>query len=175
MSRSFRGFLLGYVQDLTGCRSTSLKRLFRAVADGSPRAAEVLLLLARVDGREGYLLKQAEGTPFEGAYRKVLADMDQEHGSLDEWLERLPEQNRYRKVWNAWQSEMTRLERDRRMLPGVRDAIERVLEEREINRSQACRMLGLNKGNFYAFMKGDMTKMSRETAVCVYRTLAEEF
>lgn len=57
MSRSFGGFLLGYVQELTGLETTSLKRLFRAVADDSPRAAEALLLLALASGREGYLMR----------------------------------------------------------------------------------------------------------------------
>ena len=91
---------------------------------------------------------------------------------LEKWLEQLPDQNRYRKVWNAWRSEATRLERDRRMLPGVRDAIDRVMAERGMTRAQACRLTGLNKGNFYAFMKGDVAKLSRETAVNAYRTLA---
>lgn len=90
-----------------------------------------------------------------------------------EWLSSLPEQNRYRKVWNSWLSASTSLERDRRMLPGVRDAIEGVLAQRSISRAQACRETGLNKGNFYAFMKGDVSKLSRKTAVAAYRMLAE--
>lgn len=173
MSRSFGGFLLGYVQELTGLETTSLKRLFRAVADDSPRAAEALLLLALANGRESYLMRQAAGTPFEVPYRKALADLKKSGGDLGGWLAGLPEQSRYRKAWNAWRSEATRLERDRGMLPGVRDAIERVLEERGMSRAQACRALGLNKGNFYAFMKGDVSKLSRETAVGAYRALAE--
>ena len=173
MSRSFEGFLLGYVQELTGLETTSLKRLFRAVADDSPRAAEALLLLAVANGREGYLMRQAAGTPFEAPYRRALAERDASGGDLDGWLAGLPEQSRYRKAWNAWRSKATRLERDRRVLPGVRDAIERVLEERGMSRAQACRALGLNKGNFYAFMKGDVSKLSRETAVRAYRALAE--
>lgn len=172
VSRSFKGFLLGYVQDLTGCESASLKRFFQAVTCDSPRAAEALLLLACAEGREDYLLRQAAGTPFEAAYRRALADISQKGGSLEEYLEELPEQNRYRKVWNAWRSEATSLERDRHMLPMVRDAIEQALEQRGMSRAQACRLLGLNKGNFYAFMKGDVTKLSRETAVNAYRVLA---
>ena len=92
---------------------------------------------------------------------------------MGHWLEQLPEQNRYRKVWNAWQSVSTQLDRDRCFMTGVRNAIECTLNERNITRAQVCRELGLNKGNFYAFMKGDMSKMSRETAVATWRMLMQ--
>ncbi|MCR2035260.1 helix-turn-helix domain-containing protein [Adlercreutzia mucosicola] len=172
MSRSFKGFLQAYAQELTGCGTSSIKKLFEAVVGDSPRGAEALLLLALASGRADYLMRQADGTSFEAAYRTALADLDRAGGILEKWLEQLPDQNRYRKVWNAWRSEATRLERDRRMLPGVRDAIDRVMAERGMTRAQACRLTGLNKGNFYAFMKGDVAKLSRETAVNAYRTLA---
>lgn len=46
------------------------------------------------------------------------------------------------------------------------------LEDAGLSRAEACRLLGLNKGNFYAFMKGDLTKLSRATAVGACKTLA---
>lgn len=172
MSRSFKGFLQAYAQELTGRQTTSLKKLSEAVVGDSPRAAETLLLLALASGREDYLMRQVRGTSLEGSYRAALVDLERTGGLLEPWLEQLPDQDRYRKVWNAWRSEATRLERDRRMLPGVRDAIERIMAEQGMTRAQACRVAGLNKGNFYAFMKGDVSRLSRETAVNAYRRLA---
>lgn len=46
------------------------------------------------------------------------------------------------------------------------------LEDAGLSRPEACRLLGLNKGNFYAFMKGDLTKLSRATAIDACQTLA---
>lgn len=34
-----------------------------------------------------------------------------------------------------------------------------------MTRAEACRVTRLNKGNFYAFLKGDTSKMSRKTAM----------
>lgn len=170
---SFKGFLLKYLQELTECRTSSIKTLFGLVNDDAPRAAEALMLFALVCGREDYLLRWARGTVFESRYRGALLNFKRSGLSLEEWVASLPDQNRYRKVWNSWLSVSTSLERDRRMLPRVRDAIEGVLQQRNMSRAQACREVGLNKGNFYAFMKGDASKLSRKTAVAAYRALAE--
>lgn len=98
MSRSFKGFLQAYAQELTGCGTSSIKKLFEAVVGDSPRGAEALLLLALASGRADYLMRQADGTSFEAAYRAALADLDRAGGMLEKWLEQLPGQNRYRKV-----------------------------------------------------------------------------
>lgn len=173
MSRSFRGFLLAYCQDLTGRKTTSLKRLFQAMREDAPRAHEAVFLLAAVDGRLEYLLRVACGTDCEASYGSAAADLRASGGDVLRWLEGLSEASRYRKVWNAWRSESTRLQRDREMMPGVRRALAQELDQRGLTRAQACRMLGLNKGNFYAFMGGDMTKMSRATVTRAYRQLTE--
>ena len=173
MSRSLRSFLLAYCQELTGCGTTSLKRLFKAVREGAPRACEAVFLFAGADGREGYLLRLARGTDYEAAYERAAADLRASGGDVARWLGGLPEASRYRKVWNAWRSESTRLQRDREMMPGIQRAIAQELDRHGLSRAQACRVLGLNKGNFYAFMSGDMTKMSRDTAMRAYRQLAE--
>ena len=82
MSRSFKGFLQAYAQELTGCGTSSIKKLFEAVVGDSPRGAEALLLLALASGRADYLMRQADGTSFEAAYRTALADLDRAGGML---------------------------------------------------------------------------------------------
>ena len=172
MTGSFERFLTRYCQELTGLSTTSLKLFFEAVRTDAPRAAEPLLL-ALLQGREGFLLRRASGTPYEERFRAFLARHEESALPLEPYLRSLPEGDRCRKAWAAWQSERTRLERDRKTLANVRDRMDELLRAKNLSRAEACRLLGLNKGNFYAFMKGDVSKLSRETAVASYRMLAE--
>ncbi|RDB60415.1 hypothetical protein C1878_14225 [Gordonibacter sp. 28C] len=173
MRGSFGHFLLGYCQELTGCDGTSsLKRLFQAMRSNNPRAAEPLLLLALCQGREGYLLKTASNTKVESSYRAFLSDYRESGKALETYLDTLPEGNRFKKAYVAWQAERTRLQRDRLTLENVSRDISEMLDEKRISRADACRALSLNKGNFYAFLKGDTSKLSRKTAVDAYKKLA---
>lgn len=173
MRGSFGHFLLGYCQELTGCDGTaSLKRLFQAMRSNNPRAAEPLLLLALCQGREGYLLKMASGTKTESSYLAFLSDFRESGKALEAYLHALPEGNRFKKAYVAWQAERTRLQRDRLTLERVSRNINDLLEEKDISRAEACRALSLNKGNFYAFLKGDPSKLSRKTAIEAYKKLA---
>ena len=47
-----------------------------------------------------------------------------------------------------------------------------LLADKNMTRAEACRVTRLNKGNFYAFLKGDTSKMSRKTAMNAYREIA---
>lgn len=113
MSRRFEGFLLDYCRELTGLSTSSIKKLFAAVNDGSPRAGESLLLLAIVQGREAYLMRQAAGTSWEASYAAFLEQHEEAKLDLREFLSTLPDGNRYKKAYLAWMSQNNRLERDR--------------------------------------------------------------
>ena len=57
--------------------------------------------------------------------------------------------------------------------PGLRKIVLRgALSVGNMTRAEACRVTRLNKGNFYAFLKGDTSKMSRKTAMNAYREIA---
>ena len=66
---------------------------------------------------------------------------------------------------------MGRLAEDRAMLVNVIEAIKSLFNQKGLSKAEACRATGLNKGNFYAFLKGDTTKISRHTAVAAYDKL----
>lgn len=172
MTRSRRAFLLAYCKELTGLETTSLKRLFRAAVEGCPRAAEPVLLLALEEGRSDFLMRQARGTRFEARFRNFLEELERSGLPLDSFLATLPASDRFAKAHAAWVSELTRPERDLRTLQSVREKIGERLEDTGLSRAEACRVLNLNKGNFYAFLKGDLTKLSRATAINAYKTLA---
>lgn len=172
MSRSFEGFLRQYCQEITGIGSTSVRKLFDAVESDAPHAAEAVLLYAVVSKKNSFLMRSVEGSAWEVSYRSFLNAYEHSGRSLEEYLESLPDGDRFHKVYRSWQSSRGRLERDRETLANVAKSMRALLKEKGITRAEACRLLGLNKGNFYAFLKGDASKLSRETAIRAYRTLA---
>lgn len=171
MSRGFKGFLLEYCKELTGTETTSLKKLFQVATSSAPRAFEPLLLLAVMEGREAYLLSVANNSKQLREYEQFLNKLAADGGDLFDFLEKLPDNDRHKKAFLAWRSESEALDRNRKTLAFVADAFSRLLKEKGLMRAEACRRLGLNKGNFYAFLKGDVTRMSRDTAVGAYKRL----
>lgn len=172
MSRSFKNFLTAYCQELTGTKTTSLKKLFLAAESDSPRVREPLMLLALTQGREAYLLRLADGTEVNEHYQEFLNAFSESDLVLEEYLLTLPERNRFRRPLDAWFAEKGRLGEDRAMLLNVASVIKDLLNQKGLSRAEACRVTGLNKGNFYAFLKGDTAKLSRSTAIAAYDKLA---
>ena len=66
----------------------------------------------------------------------------------------------------------SRSEVDRKIQKYVATAFGDLLADKNMSRAEACRVTRLNKGNFYAFLKGDTSKMSRKTAMNAYREIA---
>ncbi|WP_165055687.1 MULTISPECIES: helix-turn-helix transcriptional regulator [unclassified Adlercreutzia] len=168
---TFRGFLLKYCQELAGAQTSSLKKLFAIAKQGRPRVFEPLLLLALCDHREGYLMKQAVGSSVFETYRSMTASFHQSGLALERFLDTLPERSRYKRPLIAWRAENARKQTNRQTLQRVADSLAMLLEQKGISRAEACRITGLNKGNFYAFLKGDASKLSRSTAMRAYGTL----
>ena len=171
MSRSFRGFLLAYCQELANSQTASLKKLCHIMQDGCPRLAEPLLLLAVCDQRESYLLRNAGEGAVASSYRNFLDAFHSSNLSLEDYLQTLSDGNRYMRPLVAWKAEKARQTTDRRTLRNIARAICTLLDEKRLTRADACRITGLNKGNFYAFLKGDVNKLSRATAVRAYEQL----
>ncbi|WP_172136218.1 helix-turn-helix transcriptional regulator [Adlercreutzia sp. ZJ473] len=168
---TFRGFLLKYCQELAGAQTSSLKKLFAIAKQGRPRVFEPLLLLSLCDHREGYLIKQAVGSSMFDSYRRITTRFHHSGLALKRFLDTLPERSRYKRPLIAWRAEKARKQTDRQTLQRVATSLVTLLEQKGISRAEACRITGLNKGNFYAFLKGDASKLSRGTAMRAYRTL----
>ena len=173
MTRAFRTFLLHYCQDLSGLQTTSIKKLFKAAEKDRPRLREPLALLAACDKRENYLLKASEGTAAGDAYSRFFDQLHASNQPLEEYLATLPEGDRYGRVLSAWKAESARRATDQDLLKNVAAAILELLSERSVSRAEACRIAHLNKGNFYAFLKGDPSKLSRQTALRAYDAIAD--
>lgn len=171
MSQSFRGFLSKYCKELTSSNTTSIKKLFHLADSEYPRAYEPLLLLAICEGRIQYLLKQAQESSVLLRYEELLNAWGKSGQSLEAYLETLSEDDRFRRPLSAWQAEQARLQDDRKVLAQVAKNLSALLDAKHITRAAACKLVQVNKGNFYAFLKGDSSKLSRKTAMRIYRQI----
>jgi hypothetical protein len=162
MNRTLEGFLKRYCMELSGLRTTSLRKLCVAARENA-RLVEPLFAFAAVQGKEQYLAGLSEGAWFHDDYAK-LAGLVAEHGSLQTLLESDDAPDRYKKVLDAYEAQGDGLAADRRMNGLIRPKILAALEKRGMTRYQLCKSLDLNLGNVYAFLAGDDGKVSLETA-----------
>ena len=72
--------------------------------------------------------------------------------------------NRYANVWRAYRAEKEKSVADRRINALMRKRTLGALRESGGTRYGLCRDLNLNKGNVYAYLAGDDSKVSRKTA-----------
>lgn len=170
MNLTFKGFLRAYCRELTGVESDSLRRLFAAVATDSPAAAEAVMVFAAQQGKAGYLARLAQGSWAESSYRDfagALASCE----NLASYLQSDTAPQRYRKVWQAWEAQRDAIATDRRVISMMRERTQAALAQASTTPYAICQQLGLNKGNFYAYLNGgDVTKVSRATARRIMET-----
>lgn len=163
MNLTFEGFLKGYCRELSGQQSLNFRKLVKRATADAPRVAEPLFLLALAQGKAEYVLSLSEDSWMEEGYRDVFSLYGQA-GSLASLCagDKLP--NRYANVWRAYRGMKEKPVADRRVNALMRKRTLKALEESGVTRYSICRDLHLNKGNVYAYLAGDDSKVSRKTA-----------
>lgn len=162
MKRTFKGFLKAYCSELAGLKTESLKKLLNE-AENSPRVVEPLFCLALETGKLTYLTRLAKGTHMEQEWND-LAKSARRYRSAERWLTKADIPKRYKKVLEAYKSQGDLLAADRRIVSLMREKTLDALEASGKTRYGVCKALELNKGNFYAYLAGDNSKVSRDTA-----------
>lgn len=163
MNLTFEGFLKGYCRELSGQQSLNFRKLVERATTVEPRVAEPLFLLALAQGKAEYVLGLSEGSWMEEGYRGVLSLYNQA-GSLVSLCAKDDLPNRYANVWRAYRGVKEKLAADRRVNALMRKRTLEALAGSSLSRYGLCRDLHLNKGNVYAYLAGDDSKVSRETA-----------
>lgn len=163
LNLTFEGFLKGYCRELSGQQSLSFRKLVEQAMTDAPRVAEPLFLLALAQGKAEYVLGLSEGSWMERDYRDVLSLYGQA-GSMASLCAKSELPNRYANVWRAYRAVKEKPAADRRVNALMRKKTLEALEESGVTRYGLCRALRLNKGNVYAYLAGDDSKVSRETA-----------
>lgn len=162
MHRSFKGFLQEYCNELSGVRTTNLRKLI-AATNQNARLVEPLFSLAAVQGKTDYLVGLSVGYWFHDDYQ-ILADKLRQFGSTESFLSSEQVPARYSSVLEAFYAQGDTLAADRRINSLMRPKITDALKGKNVTRYRLCKDLGLNLGNVYAYLAGDDTKVSKATA-----------
>lgn len=166
MNLTFKGFLRGYVRELTGLETDNLRKLLAATVVEAPAAAEALMAFAAVQGKAGYLASLAQGTTLEESYAEFAKHAEGcGEEDITEYLAGGGSTPRYQKVWLAYRAKKEAVDADRRVIGLMRKKTLESIEGTGATVYSLCKALGLNIGNAYAYLnKGDVRKVSRATA-----------
>lgn len=166
MTCSFETFLVRYCNQLTGTgkRVRSIAKLAGRCGE-HPRAYEPVTVLAALWGRGDTLLAAVDDPDRRSGCAAFLEGYAESGGSLVGYLEGIgradPRERHYRAL-EAWRAEPALRETDE----GVKEGLSRKIAA-EVGRMGICesaRACGVNKGNLWAFARGDTSKMSLMTA-----------
>ena len=161
MKRTLSGFLEGYLRELSGMRTLSLRPLCSLAAGDAPRLAEPLMVYALSKGKADYLCKLSEGTWMQNDYRQVAQAAKGK--DLADYLTSEASE-RYAKVYMAYKAQWDVLNADRRINALLRARTLDALEKTGMTRYALAKGLNLNLGNVYAYLAGDDAKVSADTA-----------
>lgn len=171
MRLTFRGWLLSYCQELTGLKTTSVKKFASAVCEDAPHASAAVFLWAVEVGRVGELMERTSDPDLLGEW-EALATICSDAPAGSEAFVRscygdIPV--RYRKVIDAFDSIAEERANDERVKALMAERTLDALARAGRTRYSLCRDLGLNEGNVYAWLAGDPAKVSRATARRAWR------
>lgn len=167
MNLTFKGFLKIYCAELSGIKTTNIRRLVNAANTDAPRVAEPLFVYSATADKLGYLLAVSENTWMHKDYSKFSKILDKKFSDICDFLKSDLAPKRYAAVLDAFNAKDDILNSNRRILEKLRPKIESSLKKSGISKYKACKDLGINPGNFYAYMKGDNSKISEEIAYAV--------
>ena len=100
-------------------------------------------------------------------YLKFYKILDKKFSDICDFLKSDLAPKRYAAVLDAFNAKDDILNSNRRILGQLRPKVESSLKKSGISKYKACKDLGINPGNFYAYMNGDNSKISEEIAYAV--------
>ena len=100
-------------------------------------------------------------------YLKLSKIFNKKFSDIRDFLKSDLAPKRYAAVLDAFYAKDDMLNSSRRILGKLRPKVESSLKKSGISKYKACKDLGINPGNFYAYMNGDDSKISEEIAYAV--------
>lgn len=167
MNLTFKGFLKIYCAELSGINTTNIRRLVNAANTDSPRVAEPLFVYAAVSEKLEYLISVSKNTWMHKDYVKFSNILSKKFSGVMEFLKSSSAPKRYAAVLKAYNSKDDIVNSNRRILNKLRPKVKDSLKKSGMSKYKVCKELGINAGNFYAYMNGDDSKISSEIAYAV--------
>lgn len=176
MKLTMKGFLLAECNRLLDLerRTTSLKKMYRAAAEpAGARAREYVFLFAVEADKLDALLRIAcaeAQSDFSEMCKELAPAAAPFSGDAEGFL--AANENRLNKrflqVSDAFHAPEAHRENNEHVKRLMREKTLKALREVGVTPYMMVRDLGLNKGNAYAYLRGDVSKVSRATARRMY-------
>lgn len=170
MERTMKGFLLAECNRLAGLdkATTSLKKLYKAALPPSGARCRVYVLLLAVERKQVSLLSKLDATAklFKDEFALAFEYESDAELMLEQKGELLGK--RYSQVLAAFRAPNAQKASDAKVKELM---LKKTLEELTRNGSSMYSLLkaaGVNKGNGYAYLSGNVSKVSRSTARHIY-------
>ena len=167
MNLTFKGFLKMYLAELSGMQTTNIRRLVNAANTDTPRVAEPLFVYSVVSDKLDYLLTVSEKTWMHKDYLNLSSIYNKQFVDVIDFLKSDFAPKRYAAVLDSFKAKDDIINSNRRILEKLRPKVESSLKRSGLSKYKACKDLGINPGNFYAYMNGDNSKISEEIAYAV--------
>lgn len=167
MNLTFKGFLKIYCAELAGIKTTNIRRLVNAANTDAPRVAEPLFVYSATADKLDHLLSVSINTWMYKDYLDLAKKLRGKYKDITKFLKSDLAPKRYAAVLDAYNAKDDLLNSSRRIVGKLRPKVESSLKRSGISKYKACKDLGINPGNFYAYMKGDDSKISEEIAYAV--------
>lgn len=162
---TFRGFLTGYVRELSEQDTNSIPKLVQEAQTSNPRLKEPLLLYALYSQKKELLLQAAAGTALYEEYHQYLVRYNEDTMRCSLTAEQSTLPMGYRKVWRSFVSQRDHLQAENHSKELMRQKITRMQEKTVVTNYRICHDLRLNQGNVYAWLRsGDSSKVSLSVA-----------
>ncbi len=100
-------------------------------------------------------------------YKKLASIINRKFQNIENFLKSDFAPKRYAAVLDAYYANFDFVKANRRILEKLRPKVKSALKNSGISKYEACKKLNINKGNFYAYMNGDNSKISKEIAYAV--------
>ena len=168
--RTLREHTASELKRLTGLNTRSLRRLSATVENGSASAKETLFCFAAASGKLGYFLDISRSSKYAGNYQRWAAEL-QKYLCLEEYLSDSHTEKRLQDVYRGYLGQWDLIRSKRRRSSQYAKKINELLPHSGKTRYEICTDLGINLGNFYAYLKGDNTKLTYEKAKMAYEYL----
>ncbi len=162
---TFKGFLSGYVRNLSEQQTNSLYKLAKEAGESNARLVEPLLLYALFTGKQDVLLQATKAFDMHKNYDMILHryTVSEMLGMLERHSGELNEE--YHKVWRSYLRYKNRGSADDHTKELMRQKVKRLQQKNRVSNYRIYTDLKLNPGNVNAWLKyGDSHKVSLETA-----------
>ena len=166
---SFNGFLRKYIDELSYQGGENLCKLALEADTNNPRLKEPLVLYAYFAKGTVTAKRQFSASTLYYDYCEFLTNYPEPKAAI-EYLKDSSIPDSYQKVYRSYISRRDRQKHDNEFKDSIRIELQTLLNKKKMTAYELLQVqsLKLNKGNFYAFLRGKTDSMSTND---VYRVL----